>query len=415
MKRLPLAVLMALSGATAAVAQNPIVLTPPGLGNTAAPSSPPPAAIAPASPPPTVVAPDASIVPLPRPRPERDDAAAVTDLPVMPTPDAMSPLPTDAFNSEPLPDPGNLTRGETPMLPSAAAEPESDAKLNEIAPPPPSADGPDLAYGAFQRGFYLTAFDLAIQRAEAGDVAAQTLIGLIYEGGYGVPQSYSDAFTWYQLAANSHDREAQFALGMMYLQGRGVDQDRAKAADLFEMSAKQGQIDAMYNLALLYLEGAVRPVDPKLAAQYLEQAAESGNADAQYALAQLYTQGLGVEADDSLATRWLASASRLGVVAAQVEYAIHLFNGKGVAKDETAAAQWFERAANAGDPIAQNRLARILAIGAGEPADAVDAAKWHFLAREAGKSDAWLDAFVDGLTSEQKQAAVAAAQRWPAN
>ncbi|MCP4305472.1 MAG: sel1 repeat family protein, partial [bacterium] len=74
---------------------------------------------------------------------------------------------------------------------------------------------------------------------------------------------------------------------------------------------------------------------------------------------------------------------------------------------------WLERAANAGDPIAQNRLARMLAIGAGKPASPIDAAKWHFLASTAGKNDDWLDTFVNGLTNGQKQAAVAAAQRWP--
>jgi TPR repeat protein len=44
-----------------------------------------------------------------------------------------------------------------------------------------------------QRGYYLTAFEIAINRAEAGDVAAQTLIAIIYEKGYGVPQNFEKA------------------------------------------------------------------------------------------------------------------------------------------------------------------------------------------------------------------------------
>ena len=39
---------------------------------------------------------------------------------------------------------------------------------------------PDEAFGAFQRGYYLTALSLALPRAEKGDGAAQTLIGEIY-------------------------------------------------------------------------------------------------------------------------------------------------------------------------------------------------------------------------------------------
>ena len=51
----------------------------------------------------------------------------------------------------------------------------------------------------------------------------------------------------------------------------------------------------------------------------------------------------------------------------------------------------------------------------GVPADPVAAAKWHYLAQCAGKEDEFLDDFVAGLPDEQRQAAVAAAQRWPAN
>ena len=38
----------------------------------------------------------------------------------------------------------------------------------------------DDAYGAFQRGYYLTALSLALPRAEKADPAAQTLIAEIY-------------------------------------------------------------------------------------------------------------------------------------------------------------------------------------------------------------------------------------------
>ena len=40
-----------------------------------------------------------------------------------------------------------------------------------------SAIPPDYAYGAFQRGFFLTAFSLALERAKKGDAPAQTLLG----------------------------------------------------------------------------------------------------------------------------------------------------------------------------------------------------------------------------------------------
>ena len=79
-----------------------------------------------------------------------------------------------------------------------------DARTRRGTTPPPGAD---LAYGAFQRGYYLSAFSLAIPRAEAGDTAAQTLLGLIYEGGYGVPRDPAQAANWYQFAADGGDAE----------------------------------------------------------------------------------------------------------------------------------------------------------------------------------------------------------------
>ena len=102
--------------------------------------------------------------------------------------------------------------------------------------------------------------------------------------------------------------------------------------------------------------------------------------------------------DEAIAARWFGEAADAGNVSAEIEYAIRLFNGKGVPQDEAAAARWFQRAAQAGNPIAQNRLARILATGLGMPADGVAAAKWHYLARSAGKTDPWLDNFIDNLS-----------------
>jgi TPR repeat protein len=121
-----------------------------------------------------------------------------------------------------------------------------------------------------------------------------------------------------------------------------------------------------------------------------------------------------VPKDPEAATKWFADAARQGQIPALVEYAIRLFNGVGTTADEAAAAQWFTRAAEVGNPIAQNRLARLYATGRGIAADPIAAAKWNFLAKRAGRDDAFLDDFVAKLTDEQRQAALAAAQRWPA-
>ena len=88
----------------------------------------------------------------------------------------------------------------------------------------------DYAYGAFQRGYYLTALELALPRAEKGDAAAQTLIAELYARGLGVAQNIERAAGWYQLASRNGDRLATFYLCMLSQAGTGVARNRARAA-----------------------------------------------------------------------------------------------------------------------------------------------------------------------------------------
>src|SRR5581483_5251886 len=126
----------------------------------------------------------------------------------------------------------------------------------------------DLAYGAYQNGRYLTAFALAMKRAEAlADPVAMTLLGELYANGLGVATNDQKAADWYKLAADRGDRNAMFALGMFRLVGRAGPADRAEAARLFQSAADRGHAAAAYNLALLYLEGQVFPQDFAKAAQ----------------------------------------------------------------------------------------------------------------------------------------------------
>ncbi|HEY1311227.1 MAG TPA: tetratricopeptide repeat protein, partial [Pseudolabrys sp.] len=90
----------------------------------------------------------------------------------------------------------------------------------------------DLAYGAFQRGQYLTALNEATKRAQQNDPAAMTLLGEIYAQGLGVGRDDSKAAQWYKLAASNGDRDAMFALAMFNLQGRAGARDRDGAARL---------------------------------------------------------------------------------------------------------------------------------------------------------------------------------------
>ncbi|WP_162292668.1 SEL1-like repeat protein [Hartmannibacter diazotrophicus] len=262
----------------------------------------------------------------------------------------------------------------------------------------------DYAYGAFQRGRYLTALSIATGNAVDGDPAACTLIGVIYANGLGVPQNTKEAAIWYQLGADRGDSSAMLELANLYANGDGVTRDAKKAGDLLEQAHKLGRVQASYGLGLLYLSGKGRPKDVRRATDLFLEAAEAGNGDAEYALASLYLDG--EDKNPVRAAEWMGKAALNGIVAAEVEYAIMLYNGSGVVKNERLSAAWFELAARQGNPIAQNRLARLYAIGSGVERDDSKAVTWYLRSRAAGIQDTWLEAFMEKV---QQQAAKDAA------
>jgi TPR repeat protein len=290
------------------------------------------------------------------------------------------------------------------------------AKKTPALPPPAATitnnGSVDLAYGAFQRGQYLTALDEASKRARQNDPAAMTLLGEIYAQGLGVGRDDSKAAQWYKLAASKGDRDAMFALAMFDLQGRAGPRDRDGAARLLEEAAKLGHAPAAYDLGLLYLEGQQFPQDFGRAADLFKQAAKAGNPEAQYALATMYKEGRGVPKDINEAMRLMGLASVAGNLDAMVEYAIAQFNGDGIEKNESAAANLFLAAARRGSPIAQDRMSRILMAGRGMPADPTDAVKWHTIAKAAGAGDPDLDVYASQQTPAVRDAAEKAAKKW---
>jgi TPR repeat protein len=292
--------------------------------------------------------------------------------------------------------------------PSAKSAP--DTKTEATAPEDPNAD---LVYGAYQRGMYKTAFDLAMKRAqEKNDPAAMTMLGELYANALGVKRDYGKAIEWYQRAIALGDREAMFALAMMRISGKGGATDNEAAAKLLASSAKLGEPKAAYNLALLYMDGQTLPQDFKRAAELLRFAADAGNPEAQYALATFYKEGRGVEKNLYKSVRLLQAASVAGNVDAEVEYAIALFNGTGTDKNEPAAVSLLRKAARQNSAIAQNRLAHVLVFGMGAPVDKVDGLKWHIVAKTAGKGDLQLDEAMAQATPEEREKAQAAARKW---
>jgi len=287
------------------------------------------------------------------------------------------------------------------------------ADLPDLPKEKPFTGKIDEAYGAFQRGRYLTAMDLALPRAQLGDPAAQTLVAEILDRGLGVKRDRDQAMFWYEQAANGGDPTGMFKYAVLLMEHSRSKEDRKKADELMKKSADLGNASAQFNYAQVLV--ADNPGDKGLRAAlpYYEKSAEQGIADAQYALSQIYLNLKDLpEEKTKRAREWLLRAARAGYDTAQLDLGMWLVNGTAGERDYEAGFNWMKRAAEGGNAVAQSKLAQLYIHAIGTKSDPIQAAKWFVLARRAGLNDPSLEDFYLGLTEAQQKAAIDAANKY---
>lgn len=323
-----------------------------------------------------------------------------------------------------------LPEGEVPALQSPEDARETDAKklapssgvnvldrmgaeLPALPQEKPFAGKADDAYGAFQRGYYLTAMELALPRAQLGDAAAQTLVAEIFAQGLGVARNTKDAAFWYGQAANAGDPGAMFKYALLLMEGRDVPRDKKRSEELMKKAAELGNPSAQFNYGQLLVADMPGERGLRAALPYYEKSAEQGIADAQYALSQIYLNVDGIEENKRAKARdWLLRAARAGFDTAQLDLAIWLVDGIGGDRNLDEGFKWMRRAAEGGNVVAQNKLSHLYVNAIGTRPDPVEAAKWYVLSRRAGLKDPALEDFYLGLTEEQQKASLSAANKY---
>ena len=287
------------------------------------------------------------------------------------------------------------------------------AELPALPAEKPFTGKVDEAYGAFQRGRYLTAMELALPRAQLGDPAAQTLVAEILDRGLGVKRNRDQAMFWYEQAANGGDPTGMFKYAVLLMERSRSKDDRKKADELMKKSAELGNPSAQFNYAQVLVSDNPGEKGLREALPYYEKSAEQGIADAQYALSQIYESLPDLPAEKkSRAREWLLRAARAGYDTAQLDLGMWLVNGTAGERDFDAGFKWMKRAADGGNPVAQSKLAQLYINAIGTRPDPVEAAKWFVLARRAGLNDPLLEDFYLGLNDEQQKAAITAANKY---
>lgn len=150
------------------------------------------------------------------------------------------------------------------------------------------------------------------QRAEAGDVEAQTHLAKCYAEGKGTAPDYKLAVHWYGAAAEHGNADAQAGLGELLEAGQGLPRNMPEAARLYRLAAEHGSVAGQYNLANLYEQGRHFKVDQVEASKWYRLAAEGGDALAQFDIGQRYHLGVGVPVDPVESLFWLEVAAMQG-------------------------------------------------------------------------------------------------------
>ena len=114
--------------------------------------------------------------------------------------------------------------------------------LTALVATPAWAGPKEDAATANSKGDYAAELRITRPLAADGEAWAQSLIGLSYSTGEGVPKNDAEAVKWYRLAAAQGDSEAQSQLAFHYSLGRGVPRDDGRAHMWANLAAANGDV-----------------------------------------------------------------------------------------------------------------------------------------------------------------------------
>ena len=256
------------------------------------------------------------------------------------------------------------------------------------------------------------------------DTDAQVMLGRMLEyGTEEVKQDFTEAISWYQMAADSGNADGTCALGYFYLTGTGVEQDLEKAMELFDAAIEGGSVNANVGKARVLLAKknlaqeeseedltATAKTDNKSKTESEEseeseeaidedeeifdlfyKAQIAGDLDGTYYLAYSYENGIGTSVDYSKAFDYYTRVTKSDSTDLADQYAKNLANtaigllymkGFGVEADSEQAINYFKAASDNGYAKASYYLGQIYENGLGVDRDYEQAMEYYLLAAD---------------------------------
>ena len=244
------------------------------------------------------------------------------------------------------------------------------AVLLAAALPAAAASLTDAALAEFRQGRFAEALREWLQAAQGGDARADLYVGVMYDGGLGVPHDPARALAWYRRAAEAGSAAGAFNVGVLYDSGVGVAQDQRRAATWYARAAARGFARAQYNLGLMYEAGIGVARDRRRAAALFTEASRHGITAAGSHLAALGEK----PAEAARKPPDLPAAPDTSMQ--DFDRAQQVLLSRGPAEAGRMAAL-FRHAAEQHNALAEYDLAYCYQHGMGVPADAAQAVGWY--------------------------------------
>ena len=208
-----------------------------------------------------------------------------------------------------------------------------------------------------------------LDRANAGDVRAEFMAGMMLVTGDGAAQNIPVGAQWLEKSAKGGIPQAMINLANLYDAGAGVPLDTARAEELRQRAAELGEPTAKGQIAddrrmpgQHDFRRANTLADLKLYNQafpFAEKAATAGSVNAGLLLGRFYHFGIGVPVNLKEAVRWYRQSADRGLEDGQRHLAYMYEFGLGVQKDRKLALLYYDRSAAQGNALAKHAAANL--------------------------------------------------------
>jgi TPR repeat protein len=111
------------------------------------------------------------------------------------------------------------------------------------------------------------------QKAESGNVAAESILGICYLDGVEMQVDYALALRFLSAAAAKGASRAMVGLARMHAEGLGIPKDLAQSLRLYRAAAERGEFVAQIELGRIFSRGLGTAVAPEEAFRWYSAAA----------------------------------------------------------------------------------------------------------------------------------------------